>query len=244
MIWTIFVVSWALQDDPIVVEALKGYKAPWSDSLQGSAVTYREKTLRPELDAKGNFVLRETALDLVWSVVTVGEDKALVRVEVEGRESEITFFLGLPDWSRGKGERKGQEKIVVGNKTYDCAVTSISLDMDKDAGRCVTICRSPEAPVWAVRFRVETFAKGIRNTREEELLLAALENVKVGDRDVACQVVQVTTEAADRKIVKKEWRSDEVPGRLVRRETRYYSQDKEITSAFASIEVITFKIRK
>jgi hypothetical protein len=244
MIGAILLVSWALRDDPVVVEALKGYKAPWSDFSQGSVVTYREKTRRPELDAKGNFVLSQVALDLVWSVVATGEEKAVVRVEVEGRESEITFFLGLPDWSRGKGERKEPETIVVGGKSYACAVTSITLDMDKDAGRCVTICRSPEAPAWAVRFRVETFAKGIRNTVEEELLLNASESVKIGDKELACQVVQVTTEAADRKIVKKEWRSDEVPGRLVRRETRYYSQDKEITSAFTSIEVTSFKTRK
>jgi hypothetical protein len=44
--------------------------------------------------------------------------------------------------------------------------------------------------------------------------------------------------------VKREWRSDAVPGRVVRRETRYFTGDRENEGAAVKMEVVSFEARR
>jgi hypothetical protein len=122
---------------------------------------------------------------------------------------------------------------------------TLSVDADKDAGQVTTIVKAAGTPCWAVRVKVETFERGRPIASEEELLVSCAERVRVGDREVVCHVVRVTTEAPGAgRTVRTEWRSDEVPGRLVRRETRQYQGEKEITLAATHVEVVSFEARK
>jgi hypothetical protein len=124
----------------------------------------------------------------------------------------------------------------------DCSVTQIALDTDKDAGQLTVICKSPEVPYWAVRWRTETLAQGKANTYEEEVVLEVGVKLQVADREISCVVVQSTIEAlGGAKTVKKEWRSEEIPGRVAKRETHQYLRDKEIESAYCKMEVVRFK---
>ncbi|MBV8882316.1 MAG: hypothetical protein JO332_20335, partial [Planctomycetaceae bacterium] len=62
------------------------------------------------------------------------------------------------------------------------------------------------------------------------------------DKTVSCVVVQNTVESVGgARTVRKEWRSDEVPGRVVKREVRQYLNGKEVESAFSQMEVVRFK---
>ena len=107
------------------------------------------------------------------------------------------------------------------------------------------ICKSPEVPYWAVRWRAETLIQGKPNTFEEEQVLEVGAKVKVEDREVACVVVLSTVEAQGGiKTVKKEWRSDEIPGRVARRETRQYLNGKEVESGYSQMEVVKAKGRR
>jgi hypothetical protein len=233
------------QDDPLVASALRGYHHPWAGFREGSAVTYRETSRRPEVDGNGNLVLKEVVSQMVWSVASTDGDKATLRIQGEGQDSEVLHHFALPNWTQGKGERRAEEDLVVGATRYPCKVTAIVIDADKDASEVTTIWQNPLAPGWAVKVRNETFMRGKINTSEETLLIGVREEVKVGDRDVPCRVVQVTTEVdSGGRVVKKEWRADEVPGGVVRRETRHYQRGREIEAAFTQMEVVRFSGRK
>lgn len=234
-----------LQDDPVVATALRDYKHPWADFAEGATVTYKDTVKRPEIDQGGNLVLRDVETQMVWTVGPTEGGKVVLKVASDGRESEFPHHLSAPGWSKGKGERKPDEEIAVGGSKFGCRVTAILIDLDKDASQVATIWQNPEAPGWAVRFRNETFAKGRRNTAEEESLVALEEKVKVGDREVACHVLERKTEVeGELREIRKEWRSGEVPGRVVRREVRHYRGGREITAAASKMEVVSFKSRK
>lgn len=242
----VLVVLASVQDDPLVTQALRGYRHAWADFREGSVVVYLETTRVPEVDNGGNLVFKNLQAKVTWLVGNTDGDRATLRIESDGRESEFPTHFAPPHWVQGKGEKRPDEEITVGDRKYACRVTAIAIDPDKEASELTTIWQSAKAPVWAVKVRNETFARGHRNTSEESLLVAVDEKVKVGDADVLTSVVQVTTEVENgNKVVKKEWRSDEVPGRVVRRETRHYGKDgREIEAAFSKTDVVSFKTRK
>jgi hypothetical protein len=244
--WMLIVLApFLLQDDPIAAEALQGYKHPWSDFGDSSTVTMRETTKRPDIDAGGNLVYKDTTNEVTWTVVQSAGEKATFKIQGSGQESLIPYFLTLPNWARGKGEKKGSEDLVVGGVKRSCRVTTISLDADKDAGQVTTICKSPDVPYWAVRWRVETLLKGRPNTSEEERVIDVDQKVKVGDRELSCVLVESTVESVGgAKTVRKEWRCDEVPGRVVRREARQYQNGKEQEGASIQMEVVRFRAKR
>jgi hypothetical protein len=231
-----------LQEDPVAAEALKGFKHPWADFGDGCSVTVKETLKRPDIDAKGGLVYRDVTNEITTTVQATAGEKTTLKIEGAGQESVIPYFLTLPGWTRGKGEKKGRETLTVGGQKRDCEVTVITLDADKDAGQVTTIWKSPGLPYWAARWRTETLLQGKPNTWEEEVVLEVDRKVKVGGREVTCVVVESTVEAAGgAKTVKKEWRSEEVPGRLVRRESRQYLNGKESESGYSEMEVVRFK---
>jgi hypothetical protein len=238
----LFLVPLLVQDDPVAAEALKGYQHPWAGFGDGSSATIRETIRRPDIDATGNLVYKDVASEVTWTVIAAAGEKTTFKLEGGGQESFIPFFTTLPNWARGRGEKKGTEEISVGGVKRTCQITTISLDAEKDAGQVTTISKSPEVPYWAVRWRVETLLKGRPNTSEEELVLDVGQKLKVGNLEVLCVVVQGTVDTpGGARLVKKEWRSDEVPGRVVKRESRQYVNGKEIESAYSQMEVVRFR---
>jgi len=231
-----------LQDDPIAAEALKGWRHPWADFGDGSSITTRETLRMPDIDSKGQLVYKPVTNEMTTTVQAMAGEKTTLKIEGAGQESYIPFFTVLPSWARGRGEKKGTETLEVGGVKRECEVTQIALDLNKDAGQLTTICKSPEVPYWAVRWRTETLAQGKANTSEEEVVLEVGVKLKVADREISCVLVQSTIEALGAgKTVKLEWRSDEIPGRVVKRETRQYLRGKELESAFSQMEVVRFK---
>ena len=241
----ILVAALAAQDDPLLKEVSRGWQHAWDGFGGGSTVRTRQTSKRPEIDGDGKLVYKQESQDVIYTLMTPEGEKPMLKIQGDGQESHVPFFKTLPTWFRGKIEPKGQEEIAVGDRKYACSVSRIGLDEGKDASQVTTIARAPEAAIWAVRVRVETFANGVRNTLEEQLLVAENQKLKVGEKDLVCQIVQVTTETAGGgKTVKKEWRSDEVPGRLVRSEVRQFLNDKEIAAAGSVMEVVSFRAIK
>jgi hypothetical protein len=230
------------QDDPIAAEALKGWKHPWADFGDGCSVTTQETLRVPDIDSKGKLTYKNVTNEITTTVLAMAGERTTLKIEGVGHESYIPFFTSLPSWARGRGEKKGTESIDVGGVKRDCQVTQISLDTDKDAGQLTVICKSPEVPYWAVRWRTETLAQGKANTYQEDVVLEVGVRLKVAGRDIMCVVVQSTVEAlGGAKTVKKEWRSEEIPGRVVRRETHQYLRGQELESAYSQMEVVRFK---
>jgi hypothetical protein len=244
--WLLLVLApLCLQDDPIAAEALQGYKHPWADFGDASSVTMKETTKRPDIDAAGNLVYKDVTTEVTWTVVQTAGEKATFRIQGGGQDSLIPYFLSLPNWARGKGEKKGSEDLVVGGVKRTCQVTMISFDADKDAGQVTTISKSPDVPYWAVRWRVETLLNGKPNTSEEERVLDVGRKVKVGDRELPCVLIESTVETlGGTRTVRREWRSDEVPGRVVRREGHQYLNGKELESALTQMEVVRFQSKR
>jgi len=234
-----------LQQDPVAAEAMRGYKHPWADFGDASSVTMRETIRRPDIDASGQLVYKDVTTDVTWTVIAAVGEKTTFKIEGGGQESMLPYFITPPNWSRGTGERKGTEEITVGGVKRTCQVTMISLDANKDAGQVTTICKCPDVPYWAVRRRVETLLKGKPNTFEEEVVLDVGQKVKIGDRELSCVLVQVTVDAVGSvKTVRKEWRSDEIPGGVARRESRQYLNGKELDSALSQMEVVRFRSKR
>lgn len=241
----VFLAVCGFQGGEVAREALKGYRLPWSGFAAGSSVTYRETLLRPQISDEGKLVYKEIEIESVWTLNGGLGEPMKLRIVGGGRESNFALNETLPGWARGKGERKPDETVKVGDTEYACSVTTITFGGGGDAGRVATIYRSPEAPTWAVRRRVETFVKGKRNTLEEEVLVEARRRVKVGDRELVCQVFRTTIETpGGARTVHTDLRSDAVPGRLVRRETRHYQRDHEVRGAATKKEVVTFITKK
>jgi hypothetical protein len=245
-VWTLTLLAPLLfQQDPIAAEAMRGYRHPWADFGDASTVTMRETVKRPDIDASGNLVYRAVSSDVSWTVVAAVGEKTTFKIEGGGQESLLPYFITPPNWSRGTGERKGTEEITVGGVKRTCHVTMISLDVDKDAGQVTTISKCPDVPYWAVRRRVETLLKGKPNTFEEEVVLEVDQKVKIGDRELSCVLVQVTVDSVGGvKTVRKEWRSDEIPGGVARRESRQYVNGKELDSALSQMEVVRFRAKR
>lgn len=235
-----------VQDDDVAREAVKGYVHPWAGFRAGSRLVINETTKEARYDtAQDKTVFKDKVTQYVWTVRSATEEKATIRMEGGGQESDIPIYLARPGIFRGKGEAKGEAEIAVGERRYRCSVTAISLDTDKDAGQVTTIWRCPDAPVWAVRVLAETFMGGRRNTWEEELLVETDRRLGVEGREVVCQVVQVTAGSeGGGRTVKREWRTDAVPGRVARRETRHYAGDRENEGAFVKMEVVSFEARR
>lgn len=230
------------QDDPVAAEALKGWQHPWAGFGDGASITVKETIRQPDISPKGELVYKPVTNQVVTTVLAASGEKTTLKIVSGLQEAYIPYALALPGWTRGKGERKGTETITVGGAAQDCQVVQIALDANKDAGQLTTICKSPAVPYWAVRWRTETLLQGRPNTWEEELVLEVNQKLKVGDRELSCIVVQSTVEAVGgAKTVKKEWRNDEIPGRVVKRETRQFLNGKEQESGFSEMEVVSFK---
>jgi len=232
-----------LQDDPVAVDAIKGYQHPWAGFGDGCSITTRETMRQPDIDKSGQLVYKEVVHELTTTVMAQAGEKSTLKIEGAGQESYIPYFIAaFPNWARGRGEKKGIESVTVAGVSRACEVTQISLDTDKDAGQITIICKSPEVPYWAVKWRTETLAQGRPNTSEEEVVLDVNQRVKVGDREFSCVLVQSTVEAVGgAKTVKKEWRTEEIPGRVAKRESRQYLNGKEIESALIQMDVVRFK---
>jgi hypothetical protein len=231
-----------IQDDPIAAEAMKGYQHPWAGFGDGASITVKETVQQPDISPKGQLVYKPVVNEIKTTVQAASGERTTLKIEGGLQEAIIPFALALPNWSRGKGERKGTETLTVGGSPVECQVVQISLDTNKDAGQVTTICKSTAVPYWAVRWRTETLLQGRANTSEEELVLDVNQKVKVGDLELTCVLVQATVEAVGgAKTVKKEWRSDEIPGRVVKRETRQFLNGKEQESGFSQMEVVRFK---
>jgi hypothetical protein len=234
-----------LQDDPIAAEAMKGWKHPWADFGDGCQIVTKETMRQPDISPTGKLVYKEVTSLITTTVLAQSGEKTTLKIEGAGQESYIPYFTTLPSWVRGRGEKRGTETIEVGGVKRECQVTLISLDANKDAGQVTVICKSPEVPYWAVRWRTETLVQGKPNTSEEELVLETGVKLKVVDREIPCVVVLSTVEVlGGAKTVKKEWRSDEVPGRVVKRETHQFLNGKEVESAFSQMEVVKAKGRR
>ncbi len=235
-----------VQEDEAAREAVRGYVHPWAGFRPGSRLVFNETTKQARFDAaQGKTVFEDKVTQHVWMVKSVTGEKATIRMEGGGKESDIPIYLAMPGIFRGRGGGGGGAGVAVGERRYKCSVTVISLDADKDAGQATTIWRSAEAPVWAVRVLAETFMGGKRNTWEEELLVEADRKLAIEGREVVCQVVQVTTGAeGGMKTVKREWRTDAVPGRVARRETSFFLGDRENEGAAVKMEVVSFEARR
>src|SRR5258708_38468042 len=158
-----------VQDDPVAAEALKGWKHPWADVGDGWSITTRETLRVPDIDAKGQLVYKPVTNELTTTVLAAAGEKTTLKIEGAGQESYIPYFTVLPSWARGRGEKRGMETIEVGGVKHECEVTQIALDLDKDAGQLATICKSPEVPYWALKWRTETLGPGRADTEEEKV---------------------------------------------------------------------------
>lgn len=242
MIHAMMLLALLVQDDAVASEALKGWTHPWAGFGDGSTITTRETLRVPDIGPDGKLVYKGVVSETKSTVMAQAGEKTTLKIEGGGQESYIPYFTTLPSWARGRGEKKGIESITVGGVARACEVTQLSLDTNKDAGQLTIICKSPEVPYWAVKWRTETLIQGKANTWEEDLVLETGVKVTVGDREVVCVVVQSTIEAVGgAKTVKKEWRTEEIPGRLAKREVRQYLKDKEVESAYSQMEVVSFK---
>lgn len=234
----------AAQSDPTPAEVLKRWRHPWSEFGTGSTVTAKQTSKRPDIDAKGDLVFKDETDTIRTTVIRVDGDKPVLKIESSFNTSEIPFYTNPPTWFRGKAARAGKETLKAGDRAFECDVVTFTLDEGKDLVQKTTVWQSAEAPVWAVRVRVETLLNGKPTTAEEERLLEAHAVVKVGSKDVICQLVESRTEVTGAAtLVKREWRSDEIPGRIARRETTAWQDGKEVPRAAARLEVVSFEAR-
>lgn len=235
----------ALQDDPLAAEFLKAWKHPWAGFRPGSIVKMRQVSKRPDIDAKGELVYRDETEELSYSIVTQAGESPTLRIRSGDLSSDIPYFLQPPGWFRGKGERKGTESLKVGEITFLCDVTTFTLDGGKDLSQVTTVHAAAGAPVWAIKVRVETKANGKTNTADEERLVAVDQALKIGGREVLCQVVEVLTEVTGGPTtIKKEWRSDEIPGRVARREQKVVQNGKDVAGASLQMDVVSFETKR
>ncbi len=236
----------SLGQDDAAREAVRGYAHPWAGFRAGTRLIFNEITQAASFDQSlGRTTFKDKITQHVWVVKSASADRVTIHMEAGSLESDIPIYLDIPAKFRGKGEARGEEVVVVGRRSYRCSVTAISLDLDKDAGQVTRIYRCPDAPLWAVKVVAETFIKGNRNTWEEELLVEENIRLTIDGREVTCQLVKVTTGSEDgRRTVKKEWRSEVIPGGVARRETRYYAGDREIQGSAVIMEVVGFEAKR
>ena len=71
------------------------------------------------------------------------------------------------------------------------------------------------------------------------------QKVKIGDRELSCVLVQVTVDAVGgTRTVRREWRCEEIPGGVARRESRQYLNGKELDSSLSQMEVVRFRAKR
>ena len=237
-------VALAAQSEPTAAEVLKRWRHPWAEFGTGSTVTLRQTSKRPDIDAKGELVFRDESDTIRTTVIRVDGDKPVLKIESSFNASEIPFYMNPPTWFRGKAARAGKETLKAGDRAFECDVVTFTLDEGKDLVQKTTVWQSAEAPLWAVKVRVETIQGGKLTTAEEERLVEAHAVTKVGSKDVICQVVEARVEAAGAATtVKREWRTDEIPGRIAKRETSAWQDGKEVPRAAQRQEVVSFEAR-
>lgn len=227
------------QDDP-----LKGWKHPWSGFAPGSRVTFRQTSKRPDISPAGELVYKDEIQEMSHTVVTQDGERPTIRIRSGDVSSDIPYSTPQPNWFRGKREDGGRETLKVGERALDCRVTRYTLDEGKDLSQVTTLHTAEGAPVW-VRLRVETKANGAVTTSEEERWVGEDAALKIGGREVYCQLMEVRTEVKDGPLtIKREWRSDEIPGRLARREQKVLDKGKEVPGAATQMEVVSFEAKR
>lgn len=226
-------------------DVLKGWKHPWGGFGPGSIVKVKQLSKRPDIDKDGQLVYRDETEDMSYSVVTQQGEQPTIRIRSGDVSSDIPFFAAQPNWFRGKVEKGAPETLKVGEKSFECQVTTFTLDEGKDLSQVTTLHTASGAPVWALRLRVETRVNGAMTTAEEERWVAADQAVKIGARDVTCQLVEIRTEVKDGPTtLKREWRNDEIPGRVARREVKVLQNGKEVPQASTQMEVVSFDAKR
>lgn len=235
----------ALQADPLSAEVLKAWRHPWEGFAPGSKVTQRQASKRPDIDAKGELVYKDEIEDVTYSVVTQLGETPTIRIRNGNESSDIPYVTQPPGWFRGKAARKGKETLTVGELKVDCEVLTFTLDEGKDLSQVTTVWKAEGTPVWAVKARVETLAHGKSTTSEEERWVGANAALKIGGKDVLCQVVEVRTEVAGgATTLKREWRTDEIPGRVAKREQRVEQAGKDVPGAALQMDVVSFESKR
>lgn len=226
-------------------EVLKDWRHPWGGFAPGSTVKFRQLSKRPDISPEGQLVYRDEAEEITYTVVTQEGEKPTIRIRSGDVSSDIPYFTTPPGWFRGKVERKASETLKVGELEIPCQVTTFTLDEGKDLSQVTTVHTAPGLPVWAPRVRVETLANGTVTTAEEERWVARDQALKIGGRDVVCQLVEARTEVKDGPLtVRREWRSDEIPGRVARRELKVLQNGKEVEAASTQMEVVSFEAKR
>src|SRR5688572_3672488 len=127
-----FLLAALLQADPLSADVLKDWRHPWGGFGTGSKVVIRQTSKRPDIDAKGQLVYRDEAEEVTYTVVTQEGEKPTIRIRSGDVSSDIPYFTTPPGWFRGKTERKAKAPVTVGGRTYDCEVTTFTLDEGKD----------------------------------------------------------------------------------------------------------------
>lgn len=241
---TAWLVACLLQSD-LAAEALRGWKHAWADFDSGSSVKAKVTTKRPSISAEGELVYRDETDEMTYVVVKNDGEKPVISMRSTLQTSEIPYYLTPPTWFRGAVEKKGKESLETAGRVWDCDVYVFSLDEGKDASQKTTVWKAAGAPTWAVRTRVETFLNGRRNTMVEETLILLDQPVEIEDRTLRCPVVEMRTEVeGGPTTVKREWRTDAVPGRVARSETRLFDKGKEVPSGAQQMEVVSFHAKR
>lgn len=242
MAWAVAVL---LQSDPAYTEALRGWKHPWAEFETGSTVRARVTTKKPGISPDGELVYTDETDDMTYVVVKNDGERPVISMRSTYQTTEIPYYLTPPTWFRGKVEKKGKEAVETAGKAWDCDVYVFSLDEGKDASQKTTVWKAAGAPHWALKIRVETYLNGRRNTRVEETLILVDQRVKIEDIELRCPVVETRTEVeGGSTTVKREWRTDAVPGRVARSETRLFDKGKEIASGAQQMEVVSFHSKR
>jgi hypothetical protein len=190
----IYLILLLAQDDPI-----KGWKHRWADAKPGSWVKFR---------SSGKFMGQDLKSEFVHKVVEIeGPDVTIEYGEGEDT-NEMVVHVGLPGEYKGKASKTGEEELTVAGKKYKCAVWTLDLGMKQTT----KLWKCADAPVWAVK-EVWTADKDLGWTVD----WLGEESVKVGEKDLKCQVFRKTVETMGISDAETEWRHPDVPGQVAKR---------------------------
>ena len=136
---------------------------------------------------------------------------SIEKVDDAGGRSVVEMRFPLPQRAVPKedeGKRTGDATLAIDGKTFTCDVFE-----RKGLRRWVSSSTTVNKGV----LKTESIAGTVQLTTR---VLKLEDKVKVGDSTLTCWVIEEITEVADQKTTKTTWRCDEVPGGVVRMQTR------------------------